>query len=159
MLTQINEKVVQGRLSLASQVVALGYEHHLRFKVLPPLGILDAPKEINGWTFIPRELDNTPVPPEIDRHGQYLKGAGFVVLQEIIGHEPKEEMEMKPKRDYTKVKEQAAQVAKFLGVLVGLAITAAVGLAYIFALALSADPALIYVLEDGTWLVVGEFYE
>jgi hypothetical protein len=160
MLTK-NEKqvnVIQAE-GLAGRAVALGRIHNAYYTVLPPIGVIDEPVEFGGWTFLPREMVNKPIPKEAPLQIQRLKEAGFEIQQEIVGLEPEKE---KPEpRDYS----QQIEAAKKFGGLVFLMVKVVakgialiiVGIIAIFAMVL--DPVYIAVLADGTWLVVWEWLE
>jgi hypothetical protein len=144
---------------LAGRAVALGRMHNEYYTVLPPIGVIDGPVEFGGWTFLPREMVDKPIPKEAPLQIQRLKEAGFEIQQEIVGLEPEKE---KPQpRDYS----QQIEAAKKFGQLVFLMVKAiatgigliTVGLVTLFAMAL--DPVYIAVLVDGTWLVVWEWLE
>lgn len=162
MVAQIGTKLVEDTQvktpTLISEAITLGRKHHAYYKVLPRVGVIDEPVEMGNWRFVPRNQDTTYIPPEADRLGQPLKDAGFTILQEIIGHEQHEQNE-KPRRDFSRLKEKALNINKIAGVLAGLVVTVGVAAVYMLALAIAYDPALIYVMEDGTWLVIAEWHE
>ena len=86
MLTKTDSRVnvVNQAQSLAGKAVALGNKHHGSYQVLPRIGVIDEPVELNGWTFIPEEMDTSHKPREIYRHPQLLEKHGIPVLQLII---------------------------------------------------------------------------
>jgi hypothetical protein len=134
-----------------------------------------------GWYFVPRSMDTAVVPKKADELARPVYEAGVVVLQEIIGHEIKvvEDSdsageESTPNRSKLAmglgiaglVTVGVVAVASVLAppaVAVAAAPVAATGtsawaLAGLGALAL-IDPALILVLEDGTWLQCASWLE
>jgi hypothetical protein len=130
---------------------------HGFYQLLPQFnGVLDEPVEIDGWRYVPRNKDDSPVPKEAERQIKALKDAGVVILQEVIGHNLIEEAETEAKKqrykDNIKTAQKLAVGAFFLVGLLVLGV-ARVALA-VASFALTADPAYIVVLEDGQWLCI-----
>lgn len=176
-----NEEVtiIQLQPCLAAQAVAVGRKHHVRFEVLPRIGVLERPTEFNRWLGVPRDQDTSFIPRWADRRPDWLREAGITVMQEIVMHELKpEQIEVEAGTTLS--------TSKMLGLVAigvaGLAVvaTAAVVVSAISAvtataaatataavttptaiaagaglLALGLDPALICVLDDGMILEDG----
>ena len=53
------------------------------------------PPNFNGWLCVPREMDNSFIPREADRHVKLLEDNGFVIRQQIVLHEPEAEKPQK----------------------------------------------------------------
>ncbi|MEJ2750791.1 MAG: hypothetical protein P8183_23220 [Anaerolineae bacterium] len=151
------------KTGLVNHALAVGQENHGHYKVMPKLGVIDEPMIINGWRFVPRGMDDAEVPKEGDRQVLALKTKGIVILQEIVGHNLVEEEEKRQKIEQVKnnlkiAGERLRGIASVAGSLLVWAVQAFAALALgIITFALAADPALIVVLEDGTWLCVVEW--
>ncbi len=151
------------KTGVVNNALAVGEENHGFYKVMPKLGKIDQPMEINGWRFLPRQMDDAEIPNEADRQVQALRENGIVILQEIVGHNLIEEKEKQEKIERYKnnMKTNAERMGKaitFAGVFIAWAAQAVIALVIgIISFALAIDPALIVVLEDGTWLCVAEW--
>jgi len=167
MNTQTVDQVIYVEATPVARAIAIGRKAHMRYNVLPRLGVIDAPMELpGGWTAIPRDMDDSPVPPLADKQVELLKDGGIQILQQIILHEP--EVEREPGRieqavaniDKEKLKRKIKEASSAVGSAVAMGaaavVYAATGMAAIAALSavVAIDPALVCVLEDGTWLVV-----
>lgn len=167
MNTRTIDQIIYVEATPVARAIAIGRKAHMRYDVLPRLGIIDRAIELpGGWTAIPREMDDSPVPRLADKQVELLQDGGIRILQQIILHEP--EVEREPGRieqaisniDKEKFKRQIKEASSAVGSAIAVGATAAaytaVGVAAIAALAAVAavDPALVCVLEDGTWLVV-----
>lgn len=145
--------------SVVSRALQVGMENNMKFDVLPRLGVIDKQVVMNGWRFLPRQMDDSPIPAWADARVKLLKDSGFTIVQEIIGHNMQEEEEKQKKQEELeeKRKKSAAAIMTIAGII-GFIVYAAIAL-FIMALEaiLTADPALIAVMEDGTWIAVAEW--
>lgn len=134
-------------------------EQYGHYKELPKLGIIKEPMIINDWRIVDRKDDDTPIPHDVDRHVLALKKAGAPIVQELIGHNLKDEEEKQRRIERNKQRlETAVQMAKGLMVIAGVVVSGVASLIMsVISFALAVDPVLIVVLEDGTWLCVAEW--
>lgn len=147
--------------SVVSHALRVGKENNMEFHVLPRLGVIDKQVVMNGWRFLPRQMDDSPIPTWADKRVKVLRDSGVTILQEIVGHNMQEEEEKEKKQEELEEKREksAAAIMTIAGVI-GFIVYAAIAL-FILALQaiLTADPALIVVMEDGTWIAVAEWDE
>ncbi len=125
---------------LARQAVSVGFKNHWRFRVV---GEASYKKE---W-----RMETIPEAPRMAQERlEALKSAGITFQSFVIAHEAPRLLKAP---EFIKEKVKALQPSSFpIGEV----------LAFIFTLffqAILLDPALIVVLEDGTWLEVMTWYE
>lgn len=127
---------------------------------MPRIGVITEPMEVNGWKFLPQEMDDSLIPREAWKHVALLRQNGITIKQVIVGHNLKEEEEKRQKMEaYKKTAEKiVASVATLVvGFMTAIASAgAALGLGLV-GLLMAIDPILVVVLEDGTWLCVAEW--
>lgn len=137
----------------ARKAVQIGYENHWRFRVV---GTGELPKNSyykDEWVFVPVEA------PQIahDRL-ETLKRSGIRFKGFVIAHEAPRVLTAPatiPKKPDFKNKDIVPDVGTMVRDL-------AMGLLFVFSVVFQAvllDPALIVILEDGTWLEVMTWYE
>ncbi|MAU01486.1 MAG: hypothetical protein CL608_30465 [Anaerolineaceae bacterium] len=149
--------------SIINDALAVGKANFADYKVMPQLGMIDEPMEINGWDFRPFEMDDCEIPREAWRQVELLREQDIPILQVIVGHNLKEE-EDKRKR-IEAYRNNLEKIGKAMAVTAGVALTLVTWLAGavtalvlgFITLVLAVDPILIVVLEDGTWLCVAEW--
>ncbi len=148
---------------VVTKALAVGDKNHGFYKVMPKIGVIKRPMEANGWRFLARDMDDAEIPNEADRQVQALRENGIVILQEIVGHNLIEEKEKQEKIEGYKNSmrtnaERMGTVTTFAGVFIAWVAQAVIAFVIgIISFALAIDPALIVVLEDGTWLCVAEW--
>jgi hypothetical protein len=174
MATQVG---IQARSSYR-KIAEIERQRNVQFALLPIVGLLNRPMEIDGWRVIPREMDTSPIPPEADMRLGWLQEGGVRFLQQIVIHEPNRERLALPNpfplalpppepehvpviplaypvaapRDYTREKEAAKEVLKIAGK--ALAITA-IGVGVIAAAPIIAATAGAVVVLGGVVLALG----
>jgi hypothetical protein len=145
--------------SIVSKALSVGKANHAQYQVLPRIGVIDNPLEQNGWLFVPRDKDKTIIPHEAHRHIELLEESGVVILQQIVGHNLQEEEEKKKKQEEIKLRQE--RLTKTIEAAIGIVGFIVMGVLTLFfgllQILLTADPALLVVLEDGTWLAVAEW--
>lgn len=156
---------------LVKEAVAVGRKHHRRFRPLAYAGELDEPLYHNEWWFIPIAEDKSLVPAPAMKGVELLKAQGIQVVDLIVAHESPKLLPPphgfsaadKRKAKWERRKEQmqtAGEVASFVArSLVRAIATVALLLGWFIASVVMLDPALIVVLEDGTWLEVATWYD
>ena len=147
--------------TVINKALKVGLDNHGFYTVLPPLGELEKPIVMNHWRFVPRDQDDTYIPKEADRQVMALKKNGILIRQEIVGHDLVEEKKKQERIEQTRNRiQKGAEVLRGLAMIGGFLAVGFIRLAVsIIALAITADPILIVVLEDGTWLCVAEWEE
>jgi hypothetical protein len=159
------QTLVKPDLTLAARAVAIGWKHYMPYLILPKLGVISEPVYHNGWLCVPREMDNSYVPPIADKQILYLIEGGIPITQQVIMHEPKRDKPLLvlPKVDPAKAKEAGETLVKVIGVVAGVVAVVGFAMAYAAATAVAIDPALVAVIsdetgkEDGLWLVVASW--
>jgi len=139
--------------SEARKAIQIGYQNHWRFRVV---GRGDVPKNAyykDEWVFEPINSPNVAQ----DRL-KALKQKGICFKGFVIAHEAPRLLTMQtpkvPKPDFKN--------KDILPDLENLVVNVMFGLGYFFSLLFQMvllDPALIVILEDGTWLEVMTWYE
>ncbi|MBK8903127.1 MAG: hypothetical protein IPM53_18210 [Anaerolineaceae bacterium] len=138
----------------------LGRENHGHYTVMPRIGVITEPMEVNGWKFLPLEMDDSVIPREAWKHVELLRDNGVIIKQVIVGHNLIEEEEKRQKMEACK--KTAEKVVSFVATLAVGFMTAIAGAGAMLALGfvgllVAIDPILVVVLEDGTWLCVAEW--
>lgn len=146
--------------NILNDALAVGRENHGHYKVMPRIGVIIEPMEVNGWKFLPQEMDDSVIPREAWKHVELLRQDGIAIKQVIVGHNLKEEEEKRQKMEA--YKETAEKIVAFVATLAVGFMTAIAGAGTALALGLvgllvAIDPILVVVLEDGTWLCVAEW--
>lgn len=157
MYTKIDTSAKTG---VINDALSVGRENHGHYKVMPRIGVITEPMEVNGWKFLPQEMDDSLIPREAWKHVEWLRQGGITIKQVIVGHNLKEEEEKRQKMEaYKKTAEKIVAFVATLAVGFMTAIAsagAALGLGLV-GLLMAIDPILVVVLEDGTWLCVAEW--
>lgn len=146
MNTQLNWKVVTDEVS---EVIEFGIRKKWFFRIMDEKGVIEKPILKSNWYYVPIEADCTIIPKEALDRLEAVK-TQFHICQVIVGHEIVEAPEVQPEI------EMPAIPWKGIGLVVG---ALALGLVYVLVSAVSciADPCLIVVLEDGTWISICEW--
>ena len=128
---------------LARTAVSVGFKNHWRFRVVGENAYKDE------WV----KERVTEAPRKAQDRIVALKRAGIPIKEFVVAHEAPRLL-CAPKEEPKVVKQSKTQTASFpLGEILQF-------LVYLFILPLTMlDPALIVVLEDGTWLEVMTWYE
>lgn len=143
----------------ASQAILVGRRYHWRFRVV---GFGEAPEKPvyqSGWW-----LETIPEAPRMAQDRLLaLKRANIPVKHIVIAHEaPKLLANPEPKKDF-KITPILSEIGKVLGVLTlasaAAAASAIVAPLFLLLSVVLVDPALIVILEDGTWIEVATWYE
>ncbi|MFC1879101.1 hypothetical protein ACFLZW_04240 [Chloroflexota bacterium] len=141
------------------QVVALAKNNHWGFRVLGYGDVITSPVYHNQWWFVPAEQDDSTIPGRATNRVQAILDAGHKIQGVIVAHEAPKLLQDSRQANMDILTGQHVKDA--VGVLVRVVTTAATFFGYLFAFGLLAlvDPALIVVLEDGTWVEVMRWYE
>jgi hypothetical protein len=140
----------------AKYALAVGRENHYWFRVLGTMGVIPQPVYKDEWWYLPYEPDIN-IPEKALKRAEILKSE-IPIKQMIVAHEaplllcapaPK-------KKELPEIGSVVGIAFKTAGVVL-LAMFSLVGL--FFTSAVAVDPALIVVLEDGTWVEVMRWYE
>lgn len=144
---------VRQRTELAVDVIRFGEERRMTFKHLPHRGLLVEP--LTDGEFVYRDARNMPndfeMPLEAWRRF-FAVYENYLVAQVVIADE------LQPYKEWERTKEVGIGVG--VGAATGV-IAVAAGLLSLLAMApmaLLADPKLIVVLEDGTWISICEWF-
>lgn len=142
----------------AREVVNFGREKHWRFHPIQASGKLATPVIIDDWLFIPVDDDTSIIPGTALARVEAIKSAGFKTQGLILAHEAPKMLPM-PKRQPKPKTEEAPKVNTSLIVEFITGALEVFGYVLLFSAMAIVDPALIVVLEDGTWLEVMTWYE
>jgi len=143
----------------ARKAVFLGSQNHWRFRVV---GNGEPPKEPvykNEWWF--ETLTTQSIPSEGKDRLEALRRAGIRFCGVVVAHEAprllsvEKKVEKKPDLKIT----VSPSILTFLGSLASGFLMLALLVFSAFFQAILIDPALIVVLEDGTWVEVMTWYE
>ena len=140
----------------ARKAVKVGYDNHWRFRVVGQGDVPEKSYYKDEWIFSPVEA---PVIAQ-DRLSA-LKRSGVQVKGFVIAHEAPRLLTAPAPRVHEKVhfKNTSPDILPDVGTVIRSLVTGLLWfMALIFQVAL-LDPALIVVLEDGTWLEVMTWYE
>ena len=143
---------VRERTELAMSVFRFGEQQGMTFKPQPYRGMLAQP--FTDEEFLYR--DARDMPPEFNMPLKawrrfFAVYENYPVVQVVIAEE------IEPEREWQKTIEAGKTAAKGAGIVAG---AVGVGLLTILAMvpmALMADPKLIVVLDDGSWLSIAEW--
>jgi hypothetical protein len=168
MNTQTESKVYVAQLELtvmdtrlSDRAILAGSRRHYIFKVVNygPVPLAPYTREDGYW------IEPVSIPPRgLDRI-MCLVRADIPILGYVVVHEPKPQEKKEEVRDFKISKpivpareNSGEEVLKTVGAVAG---AAAVGLGFLFLLALRIDPMLIVVLDDPqkTWLQIEAWYE
>lgn len=163
----------------AKHALDVARENHKRFRVLEKTGEISSPVRIGNWVYAPTTA--AIIPADAKNRIELILKSGLNPTQIIMGHELVEVPQLPgpvvtkpapltvPKININEIKispetEQAIKQALVTTgkVAIEVAKIAAVGtglVLYGMALALAADPSVIVVLEDGSWVEVLSWYE
>lgn len=135
---------------LAEKAIEIGRQKHWRFKVVGYGQVPNRPFYRGAWWFEPvKEL-----PDGKDRldalRASGIDFKGFVVAHEVVLVETKPE---------TKIQTQTPDILPVLGDVFKIVGQVTLSLLLLTAQAVLIDPALIVILEDGTWLEVMTWYD
>jgi len=150
------------------EVMAIGKENHWGFRVLGPDEMITSPVYKDEWWYVPLEEDQSIIPEETKRRALTIESSGIKTQGFIVAHEaPKILISTTDKPQ--PVKTQLIQNLDTLGEAVVYILS---GFAAVFGFMLTAlpyvlmapaflliDPALIAVLEDGTWVELMRWQE
>ena len=79
---------VKQKTDVIQRAIALGDAHGEEYLVMPHIGHITKPVEINGWTVMPFEQDTSHKPDRALFHLELMR-KNFPVNQVLILHEPK----------------------------------------------------------------------
>jgi hypothetical protein len=143
----------------AKLAVEVGRKNRVTFRALEGRGVLTEPVYHDEWWYVPIEQDTSVIPQEALRRVELLQNAGVPIKGMIVAHEapltlmaPKKDRQTQ--RDYTVVK---AGLIGLLGAVVAMVVAAlsvVVAIPLLVVTAVLIDPALIVVVEDGSWVEV-----
>lgn len=133
----------------ARKSILIGRQNHWRFKVVGSGDLPEVPTYKENWWFEPTTT------PDMGRERiEALRASGVQIKGILIAHEapkllpaPKAEPKPEPKQDF-KISPIVSQITEFL-----------LAFLLLFVQVILIDPALIVVLDDGTWLEVMTWYE
>ena len=140
----------------ARKAIQVGYENHWRFRVVGIGGVPEKSYYRDEWVYEPTEA-----PQSAQDRLDVLKGSGIGIKGFVIAHEAPRLLSAPataPKKQDFKNNQTDGIVPDTSEVVSKLVQGFVFFLALIFQAAL-LDPALIVVLEDGTWLEVMTWYE
>ena len=144
----------------SKQVLTLGREHHWRFRVVEDEGMITSPKIRNEWLYVPIFNNESSINPRAMTRVSAIKEAGFTINGLIIAHEAPKLLcsPPKPEPEPIEIPKSNPQVVATLSVVV-LGILEAFGYLMLLAPLVLIDPALIVVLDDGSWIEVMRWLE
>lgn len=145
----------------ALKAIKIGCVNHMWFKVVGCGGFPHEPYYKDEWWFVPLKPGEI-IPPEGEIRLELLRGAGVRIKGLVIAHEAPKVLPAPKPGDKEKQKTNTATSSTLLPILE--VITAVLGAIFmvfgmILIRAILIDPALIVVLEDGTWLEIMTWYE
>lgn len=153
------------------EAVCIGRKNHWWFRVVGNGEMITQPVYKDGWWLIPTPLDSTDI-AKARKRIDALKSTGIPIQGVVVAHEAPRLLCAPKASDRPLVTQSAAQMALAVlkGVLLGtLTLASAVvlittilpvlGSVVLLAGLVLIDPAIIVVLEDGTWLEVLTYYE
>ncbi len=133
----------------ARDAIAIGRQNHWRFRVV---------QETDGWIY-----DHTKAPLVVQERLETLRRSGVQFGEVIIAHEAPKVLPAPSVHRKIQIAPILSGLAKVLGMTAVLAAVAGFVAVAAPILLLGAviliDPAVIVVLEDGTWLEVMTWYE
>lgn len=147
--------IVKKKTDVIQRAIALGKAHGEEYLVIPHIGTVTEPIDVNSWQVVPFDQDTTPK-PEFAYFNLDLMQKNFSVDQVLVFHEPKpEKKEFKvpelPKsnnENLKKILSFAAKVAAVGAVVVGYAAYAA------FSTLVLIDPVLVVSFEgEEDWML------
>jgi len=111
-----------------------------------------SPRRVDGWWVTPAQDYHGQVPVEIRKNLIDFLNLGIPVQGFLVAEDLKE--------IEAKKQEAAIQAVKTgLGIVLAPLIGIGLGLVYLLSAAMSYDPMLIAVLEDGRWICLGTWYD
>jgi hypothetical protein len=162
----------------AKQALDVARKNHLRFRVLEKSGEISSPVRIGNWVYAP--ADPSIIPGVAKNSIELIIKSGLNPTQVIEGHELVEaprllgpvvarpaplavpnikNIKISPEMEKALITtgKVALEVAKVAAVGTAL-VACGVGMMMVMALS-AADPSVIVVLEDGSWVEVLNWYE
>jgi len=143
------------------KTLTIARRHHWWFRELDKGGVPASPLYKNEWWFTP--VDRTIIPKEAEKRIKTIELAGIKPVGFIIAHEapkllkaPEKTKAPLPEIQSKEILDTVGQVAVFMAQVIGYL---ALGFVWILGTALMTDPAVIVVLEDGTWVEVVRWFE
>jgi hypothetical protein len=147
-----------------------------RYEVIGQGDMIDSPRQIDGWWVTPAQEYHGNVPVEIRRKlVEFLQLGipvqGFVIAQDIREVKPNQLPKPQPRHELpaptvkvkTETPKREESSGNGLGTAIGLIFAPAVivmmGFAWLIGAALSYDPMLIAILDDGRWICLGVWYD
>lgn len=145
----------------AKKVLTLAREKYWGFRVLDRVGALEEETYNDGWWLIP--TDNSTQIEMARKRIEAIKNSGVRIRQVIIAHEaPKllcaPKIEQKIEIPWEDIGEAVGVILKVVTAVLTV-VMASTGLLLVLGIAAICDPAVIIVLEDGTWVEVVRWYE
>lgn len=145
--------LVKKQTEQVKKVFAVAEREHYKFQVLGNIGtgMIECPFYYNQWWYIPIEQDKSIIPDTAFDRVDKIRQAGIPIKGLIVAHEAPRLL-ASPKRqrkpiEWQKVGDVAVTVIMVFGTITAL-------LGYVLVTAVLYDPALIVVLDDGTWICV-----
>ena len=143
----------------ASKAIAAGRKRHMRFRAVNQGEVPSEPFYEDGWWYEILESEST-IPPQGRERIEILKKAGIPIKGMVVAHEapkllsaPQEAEKEQPSRNVSRdLLPVIRGVVEVLGIILAV-------IGVVFLAALRVDPALIVVLDDGTWLEIMTWYD
>jgi hypothetical protein len=142
------------------KALTLARKNHWWFRVIGTGAMISSPKYQDGWWLVPINEDKTIIPKNALERVEKLKQDGIRIQGVIVAHEApkllcapaKEPFKIDTEAISKTAGEVAAGLARVIATIFGI-------LFYLVTFAVLVDPALIVVLEDGTYVEVMTWYE
>ncbi len=155
----------------AVKAVVVGLKERKTFRPMTQRGLITEPFYADEWWYEPYEQSKSVVPAEAMRRVELLRSNGIGIKGMVIAHEAPLIL-MAPEHDRQVWRTRNALTVAVFTLLAGVAVvvaiavatpvavvaapvaTSALSLPMLLTTAVLVDPALVVVLEDGTWLEV-----
>jgi hypothetical protein len=153
----MNIQIIQS--TEAKKALVLARQYHWFFRVIGTSKMIPNPTYKDGWWLVPVQDDKTIIPKNATQRVEKLIANGVRIQGVIVAHEAPKLLYAPPKEpfkiDYDAIGKTIEQIAA------GLASVIATMFGILFLLVPMAmiDPALIVVLEDGSWVEVMRWYD
>lgn len=128
--------------------------------------MIDKPRQIGEWWVTPAQDYKGQIPPEIQAKWQTFRSQGVKVKGYLIAEDMRDvgerlEAEKKQREEESKKRQERAKEVALgvLGVMGAVLLGIGTVMLAICRAALSWDPMLIAVLEDGRWICLGTWYD
>jgi hypothetical protein len=156
--------VCRVKSSQAKKLLTLSKVNHWNFRVLGEAPYPQTSIYTGDYWIVPLEEEKEPIPQWVAKRAVAIMETGVPIQGFVVVHEALKVLEAKhqplkpPKIPYEKLGRAAWVAAKVTAVAVALASMAVIAmmtsLAFMTGAVMLADPALIAVTEDGTWVLV-----